>query len=308
MQPRACATIEELQEETLEILVSVLIVSHNCEDALRTCLQSLEGSPDRAQFEILVVDNASVDGCESIDHEFPEINMLRLPHHCGMTKARNIGLRTAKGDYILFLSPDVEVDPGVVTKLVARLQAETTSLAVCPTVVDENGAVVSVKRSLPTAAQVSACWQDPWSLPASENFELHDGKALLLRKHTLQGINYFDARYGEFWGDVDLAFQIRRAGKKILLLDDLRARQQPGATLWKPQSARDRAAFAADAANGAAAYIGKHFSFAAGLWLRIKLSLVALVNTVTFQDFGYSSSLFSRLSGGYKIDGSSQNL
>jgi len=303
MQPR--------QTEAPTVEVSVLIVSHNCVDALRDCLSSLAQSKEREKIEVMVVDNGSSDGCQRIDDEFPEITALRLPHHCGLTKARNIGMRTAKGEYLLLLAPDVMVEPGTVMRLMERLKSDSSALAVCPLLTDENGAMVTNAFQLPDAAAVAAAWRDPATLPAAqldESIPVHDGKAIFVRKLTIQGINYFDGKYGEHWIDVDLAAQIRRVGKKILLSHDIGARLNRKHRLWQPESTGDRAAFAADAASGAARYLGKYFGFGASLGFRLKLILATLLKTITFQDFSYNASLLSRVVSGSKIDGTSQQL
>jgi glycosyltransferase involved in cell wall biosynthesis len=293
------------QAETANPLVSVLIVSYNCAPALRKCIQALEISPDRVDFEILVVDHGSRDGSQIIDTEFPEVQMLRLPHFCGQTKARNIGLRTARGEFVLLLSPGVILDAGAVTALAKRLEADPGALAVCPEVVDKDGKMVTRMMALPDAAAAARAWDDTSRLaPGSE---LHDGRAILLRRRTIQGINYLDQRYGEHWGDIELAFQIRRAGKQIIAAPGVRGVLNSQDPLWAP-GPEHRAAFAADAANGAAAYIGKHFGFGAGLGFRVKVVLGALVKLLTFQDPGFQLGLLSRVISGYKIDGSSQEL
>ena len=304
--------MEPEQPESLPLLVCALIVSHNCAEALRRTVASLEASKGRERIEILVVDNGSQDGSQRMDSEFPDINMLRLPHFCGLTKARNIGIRTAKAEHLLMLEPGVEVEPGTVQALAARLESDGTALAVCPAVVDASGGVISKMYPLPSAALVSQHWENPASLSPSEdpaNGQVHDGKAILLRRHTIQGMNYLDQKFGEHWGDVEMAFQIKRAGKRIVMAPDIKVRlDRSAARLWQPTDSGDRAAFAADAANGAAVYLGKHFGFGAGLALRLKVVGGALLRTITFQDFGFNSSLLSRAISGYKIDGSSQHL
>ena len=65
--------MEEQQAEQAPRRVSVIIVSFNNAAALRRCLATLEASADRATFEILVVDNGSVDDCARMDAEFPAI-------------------------------------------------------------------------------------------------------------------------------------------------------------------------------------------------------------------------------------------
>lgn len=300
---------EEAQEPQQPI-VSVVIVSYNAIAALRTCIKALESSPDRDKIEILCADNGSRDGSQSIDSEFPSVTVLRLPHHCGQTKSRNIAVRGAKGEYVLYLSPTVELEPGVATKLAERLESTESALAICPLLVDEAGNTVSKFRKLPTADQAKACWRDPAGLPvvsADSDWDLNDGLAMLIRRRSLQGINYIDESYGEYWGDVELAYQVKRAGKKITLAKDLQGRVRPLA----PVLSRDpsiRASFAADAANGAAVYLSKRFGFAAGLLFRIQMVLLALLRMLTFQDPGYAAALLSRLVNGFKIDGTTNQF
>lgn len=294
---------EVRQEAEPELLVSVVIVSRNCVAALRNCLAALEASVNRESIEVIVADNASRDGCEAIDHEFPGISVLRMQHHIGLTKARNIALRTARAPYLLLLSPDVIVEPDTIAKLAARLEADSSALAVTPVLVDDAGKPASKAYKLPDAAQVSAAWRDPLTLPTvpvGDSVEVHDGKALFIRKNSVQGMNYLDERYGEFWGDVELAFQIKRAGKKIAAAHDIPARLNTAVRLYEPDSSNARSAYASDAANGAAEYIGKHFGFGAALGFRLSAALGALFRA----DFG----LFSGVIGMSKIDGTDKSL
>ena len=48
------------------------------------------------------------------------------------------------------------------------------------------------------------------------------GAPLMVRKLFLRGMNYFDERYGEYWSDLELCWQLRNAGKSILVLPQVR--------------------------------------------------------------------------------------
>jgi glycosyltransferase involved in cell wall biosynthesis len=308
--------MEEKQAEAPQLLVSVLIVSRNSIQALRRCVAALEAAADRASLEILVVDNGSTDGCQAIDSEFPEVTVLRLPHHFGLTKARNIGIRTAKAEYLLLLSPDVEMASGSVSKLVEGLQQEKSALAVCPLLVDAQGNTVSKVRPLPAPDEVRRYWRDPSGLPAhtpvtgTEPVEvgLHDGKALLIRRQTIQGINYLDEHYGDSWIDAELAYQIRRAGRKILLIPTIQAKLLPVEDLSAELPSRVRAAVDADRAVGASSYIRKNAGWFAGFVFQAGLALSTLASVLTLTDLGYRTALLSRLISGAKIDGTDLQL
>ena len=131
--------------------ISALIVSNNQAAALRRSLAALEKSRNRELMEIILVDNGSTDGSPSLDTDFPNITVLRLPRNFGSTKALNIGIRTAIGEYLLLLEPETEVSPDTVALLAARLDREAEASAVCPLLTSPADEPVSRILPLPTA-------------------------------------------------------------------------------------------------------------------------------------------------------------
>src|SRR5580692_8088726 len=116
--------------------VTALIFSYDSAPALRRCLAALEGSNDRSSIEILVVDCGSHDESAQLDSEFSNVTMLRLPRYFGRTKALNIRTRTAAGDLLLFMTPEVEVLPTTIPALVSHLESDPETVAVCPLLLD----------------------------------------------------------------------------------------------------------------------------------------------------------------------------
>ena len=107
--------------------VSVIIVSRNRKDLLR---QSLEALGDRHQ--IIVVDNASSDGAASLAGEFPAARFIPLPKNFGLTKALNVGIRGAEGQFLLLLHDDVRLSAEAVSVLADTLDSNPALGAVCP--------------------------------------------------------------------------------------------------------------------------------------------------------------------------------
>lgn len=290
--------------------VTALIVSHNSAPALRECLRALEKSNGRDQLEILVADNGSWDDSPRLDTEFPGVTFLRLPRNFGKTKALNIGIRTAAGEFLLFLSPHVLVQPETVQTLVQRLEAGSEALAVCPLLIDGDGAPVSKCYPFPTPSSLFAAWKsDSWPA-ATEISALEDASpvqwinldALLVSKYFVKGLNYFDERYGESLADAELCYQARRTGKKILLLGAVRAIFREA----EPPELTDaaRALLSADFLSGVATFAGKHSGFLPGMGYRIRAILSALVTLLSLRDFGYQWRRFLAVAGMRKVDGS----
>ena len=95
--------------------------------------------------------------------------------------------------------------------------------------------------------------------------------AVLIRKHFVRSMNYFDQRFGHYWADADLAMQIRRAGKQILLFPAIRATYHPA-----PDPLEGESLASADRVSGAAALVGKYEGTLAALTFRLGAVLSAL--------------------------------
>lgn len=262
----------------------MVVVSHNRVDRLRRCLASIEQSAGRERYQLIVVENGSGDGSAQLDLDFPNAQWIRLPKNFGLTKAWNLGWRAADAEYVLFLHDDTELDPDVIARLADVLDARTEAVAVCPLLVGEDGQPTPQLGSFPPDAQ----WRPAEPIGADPiPVEYPRGAALMLRVHYIKAIRQIDEHYGQFGADADLAAQIRRANRKILLVPDARVRHE-GRLEYSPFER-------ADLATARAVFIGKYQGFAAGLQARIGAILAAL--------FGFRLGEFKNLIAGQKIDG-----
>lgn len=271
-------------EEASGPRVSVVLVAFNQAPALRRAIEALERSQDRERLEILVVDCGSRDESPRLDADYPAVQILRLPQHFGATRAMNIAMRTAKADLVLLLSPNVEVAPDTVTRLAAHLTEDSgaedaSAAAVCPLLCDPSGQPAPRAYRIPSSDALAAGTLEPVNIDATQESGVSDSiaveyaarDAILARKQFIRGMNYFDERFGEYWADLDLAMQIRRAGKKIRLYPSIRATLHPG-----PDPLQGDAVAEADRILGAAAFLGKYEGFFAGLRFRLAAILKAL--------------------------------
>lgn len=295
-----------MEESAPQPKITAIILSYNAAPALRRCLTALEASEGREQLEIIVVDCGSMDESPTLDREFAGITLLRLERNFGATKALNIGMRTAAADYIFFLSPDVIVEPTTALALAAYLDKDEAAGAVCPLLVDEKGQPQAAYLRLPSPAGMSLLWQDPDGLPTTPvdpsaeavAVEYPGRQALAVRKYFVKAINWLDDRYGEFGGDLEIAYQLWRSRRKIMVVPAIRATLVTSEPL--PFDAAALATISADRAHGISVFLGKHFGWFAGFTFQVKAVLYAL----THLEFRVLSALVS----GKKIDGSQASM
>jgi len=265
--------------------VSVVVVSRNRVAMLRRCLESIEASDARTSLQVIVVDNGSTDGSAAIDNEFPNIQLIRLPKNFGLTKALNLGWRAADAEYVFFLHDDTEVRPSTIGILAAALDKHTDVAAVCPLLVDANGEPTSQLGTLPPTGK----WQ-PAAHGAPMPVEFPRGEALMVRVYFIKAIRQIDERYGQFGSDADLAAEIRRASRKILLL--------PAASVRHEGRSRYTSMEHADFLSSRAVFLGKYDGFAAGIRARV----AAVLNPLTrlrLSEMKYTIN-------GQKIDGTQE--
>jgi GT2 family glycosyltransferase len=292
------------QDGPQEPFVSVIIVSWNCVEALRRCLTALNSSKNRARFEVLVVDAGSRDGSAQMDSEFEGVSVLRLPRNFGKTRCRNNALRASSADLILFLAPEIELAQKTVTDLVAALESDEHAVAAVPALVNDGGSPVPIGARLPDRNQIAELCRENRDLPlqlfAGSNIEVASDAALLVRKSFLRGMNFLDEnRYSEYWAELELFWQIRNAGKKLIAVDTPATLH--GQRLSVELGPAELSALASDRVAGASAFVGKHD----GILARIGFVLAQLLNALMalFRNPAYGFRLIVGILGMNRIDG-----
>ena len=104
-------------------LISVVVPVYGVRQYLGECLDSVLGEP--TDVEVIAVDDASPDGSgELLDERARADSRLRVVHldrNGGRGNARNIGLASARGQYVWFVDGDDKLPPGAISAVSARL-------------------------------------------------------------------------------------------------------------------------------------------------------------------------------------------
>lgn len=221
--------------------LSIIVLSFNTQDLLKNCLESLKKGSERLTTEVIVVDNASKDKSVEValkiakktkSPEF-EIKVIKNKENLGFAKGNNIGLKHAKGKYILFLNSDTQVFPKALKKAVSILEKNSKIGA------------LTAKTLLPNQKMDPDChrgFPTPWAslsyflgleklFPKSKLFgQYHKfyldlnkdheidagaGAFMLVPKKVLEKVGSWDESYFFYGEDLDLYYRIKQAGYKV---------------------------------------------------------------------------------------------
>ncbi|WP_419829239.1 glycosyltransferase family 2 protein [Methylobacterium sp.] len=99
----------------MDLTISVIICTHNRAESLRITLDSLCGMmiPNQLQWELIVVDNNCTDHSSQVVSEFYNRLPIKIVRESapGLSLARNKGVASASGRYLIWTDDDVSVDP-----------------------------------------------------------------------------------------------------------------------------------------------------------------------------------------------------
>ena len=96
-----------MQKNNIDI--SIVIISSKI-DYLTDCLKTLYSSLKGINNEVILVDNASPDKVgEKIKKDYPLVKVLRREVNGGFGENNNMGMRIAKGRYVLLLNDDTKI-------------------------------------------------------------------------------------------------------------------------------------------------------------------------------------------------------
>lgn len=102
-----------------EVKLSIVIATWNAREIMLRCLKAIASYPPSCPWEIIVVDNGSQDGtAEAIGSQYSDVILLRNATNLGYARANNWGIRLARGQYLLLLNDDTEVQQGSLDHLV----------------------------------------------------------------------------------------------------------------------------------------------------------------------------------------------
>lgn len=230
-------------------LTSIVVVAADSGPLLHAAVRSALAS--NAEVEVVLVDNASSDGeierlAETHRGE-ARLRVLRHPLNLGFGPACNRGAAAARGDVLVFLNPDCELQPGSVGGLRTILREQSRICLLGVTVCDADGTPArgnrrrdpSLRRALMTLSGLARL-ESRWpalagvELPAGEataaveDVDAVSGACMTLPHDVFDAVGGFDEGYFLHAEDLDLCRRVREAGWRVAIAHALRVTHAQG--------------------------------------------------------------------------------
>jgi GT2 family glycosyltransferase len=202
--------------------VSVIIPAAARPELLHACLRSLTmHGPRLIPFETLVVLNAPTSAAETLLRQrVTGVRVVSSPVNLGLAGAGNRGRTLARGEYLVLLHDDAEVEPGWLEALVAAAEAHPEAGAVGGKVLHPDGSLQNAGMVLWRDATTAPPWIGPPPPPGTFDrpraVDYCGTSSLLVHAATWDAVGGLDERFfPAYYVDVDLAMAIRRQGQVV---------------------------------------------------------------------------------------------
>lgn len=207
--------------------LSVIIVNYNVTQLLRSCLQSLQKYIQEIDYEVIVIDNASTDNSwGDLIPEFPNVYFISSTTNGGFAKANNKAVQMAKGEYILLLNPDTELEGFYMKELLEFAKAQPSFGCLGVRMHDAEGHFLpESKRSVPDMFNSFEKLFTNFKKNNSKSYYRNDieenaiaevdvitGAFLLTKKEVYEKIGGLDEAYFMYGEDIDLCYTFLRNG------------------------------------------------------------------------------------------------
>jgi len=199
--------------------LSIILVTYKSEDTIVQLLDSLKRSVAGYSFEVIVVDNNSIDRSADLSEKHKlKPKVIRNKENLGFSKAVNRGLKEASGEYILLLNPDTLPVGLAIKRLLDFAKAHPDMGAVAPALLDLDGAVQPSCFRFPTIWNAirrdffgcKNCFGKYYPGKRTTQVDIAVFAAFLTPTQVMKRIGGLDERYFLYYEDIEYCRQLKK--------------------------------------------------------------------------------------------------
>lgn len=204
--------------------ISIIIVNWNTGDLLYNCVKSIVEETLDVKYEIIIVDNNSKDNsCANIERDFKNVKIIYSKDNLGFSRGNNLGIKYAKGEYLLLLNPDTIILNNAIDKTYKKINEYNDKKILMGI------RLLNRDRTL----QFSSCnflnilnsIFSSYVFSNAEHYKTHDsdwvmGAFMMINKDFYNDIGGLNEEYFMYSEDMELCYKVKkRAGRVIFFAD-----------------------------------------------------------------------------------------
>jgi len=217
-----------------QVDVSIVIVNWNTRDILQNCLQSVYKHAGDVNFDVIVIDNASIDGsAEMVKKNFPTVTLIENSQNRGFASANNQGISIAKGHYVLLLNSDTLLLDQAIAKVVSFANDNPDAAVAGCRVLNPNRTLQPTCFMFPSLLNMLLSSSYLYKLfPKSKFFgremmtwwlrndarevDVVTGCFMLIGRKAIEQVGLMDEEFFMYGEETDWCYRFKQAGWKIL--------------------------------------------------------------------------------------------
>ena len=204
--------------------ISIIIPNYNGKQYLKACISSIMNSCTM-EYQILIVDNNSIDKSkELVTNVYNDVCFIELDKNYGFAKAVNEGIKLSKGEYVILLNNDTEVEMHWLENLVKAIESNSKIFSVCSKMVQFNDRNLiddaGDEYTLFGWTSKRGDGQGIENYTAQEEIFSSCAGSAIYRKSVFEEIGYFDEHFFAYMEDVDISYRARIHGYKNVYCPD----------------------------------------------------------------------------------------
>lgn len=226
-------------------MLSIVIINYNSKSVLFNCLDSLKSSNFPFKYEVFIIDNCSTEKINELELEYKNFTFIYNDKNIGFASANNIGIRLAKGKYILLLNPDTIVNSGSFHPLIDYLGSHEDVGVVGPKIFNADGDIERSTHSFPSLlkeffhaneflksflgynSRIIAVIKNLTGVKSLESYWDHNslrevdhvtGACMMIKREVIDKVGLLDEAFFLYNEEVEWSLRIKKSGYKSVFI------------------------------------------------------------------------------------------
>jgi len=201
--------------------LSIIILNYKSLGLVKNCLKAIKDLGLDFEYEVLVVDNNSLDNSvEYLEEHYFNIKLIKSKINLGFSGGNNLGIKQAQGEYILVLNPDILVLSKAIETLLEFMDSHPQAGIIGPKLINPDGSLQYscsrwpdwhlpfYRRSFFGRTKKAQNWinnylMKDWNHESNSKVDWLFGACLMVRRSALEKVGLLDDKYFMYMEDLD---------------------------------------------------------------------------------------------------------